>query len=117
MSKPRFKLYAEVDTLAHAETIRQSLEKRIAGKDIFEQHSLAALIDSETGKNLVIAEWRFNRRVDRDDVRDWIKDQVQNHPQVKNWVTRASVTSHLCSHDDAEVKDCRTTEFVEWTRV
>lgn len=116
MSKPRFKVYAEVDTLAHAETIRQNLANRAAGKDIFEEHSLAAFFDGEVGKNVVVAEWRFNNAVDRDDVRDWIKDQVQNHPQVKNWVTRASVTSHLCTHDDAEVKDCRTTQFVDWER-
>lgn len=116
MSKPRFKLYAEVDTLAHAETIRQSLENRLVGKDIFEQHSLSAGFDSLEGKNVVTVEVRFNNAVDRDDVRDWIKNQVQNHSQVKNWVQAVTVTTHLCSHDDAEVKDCKTTEYLEWQR-
>lgn len=116
MSKPRISIELEVDTLAHAENIRTAIENRIAGKDIFELHGLAAYLDSENGKNVVICGIRFNQRIDRDDALAWIKDQVRNHPQIKNWVLAARVESHLCSHDDAEVKDCRTTEFVEWAR-
>lgn len=116
MSKPRISIELEVDTIAHANTIRDAIVSRLVGKDIFEQHSLMSFFDSETSKNMVIAEVRFNGAVDRDDVLNWVKNQVQTHPQVKVWVTRASVVSHLCSHDDEEVNNCRTTEYVEWVR-
>lgn len=118
MSKPRLKIYLEVDTAAHGQTIRDAIQNRLVGKDIFETHSFSFGVGNESDPNVIwgLAEFRFNSRIDRDDVLDWIKDQVQNHPQVKNWVAKATVTSHLCTHDDSEIKNCRTTEFVEWTR-
>lgn len=114
MSKPRLKMMLKIDTLAHAATIRNSIVNQLAGKDIFEEHVLSHYV--EDGFVYGIGEWRFNSSVDRDTVKDWLKDQVQNHPQVKNWVSEARITNHLCSHDDAEVKDCKTTEFLEWTK-
>lgn len=116
MSKPRIKIIAEVDTLAHAQTIATAIANRVSTTDIFENHGIKAYFDDENQKNMVVAELRFNVRLDRDNVTDWIKDQVKNHPQVKNWVTAVRVESHLCSHDDATVLNCRTTEFVEWNR-
>ena len=43
--KPRFKMVITVDTLAHAQTIRDKIVTQLAGKDIFEQHSLTAFRD------------------------------------------------------------------------
>ena len=116
MSKPRIKIIAEVDTLAHAQTIATAIANRVVSTDIFDQHGLVAYFDGLESKNLVVAEFRFNNVIDRNNVLDWIKNQVQNHPQVKTWVNSATVTTHLCSHDDAEVLDCKTTEFMEWVR-
>ncbi len=117
MSKSRVNITLEVDTLAHATTIANAIDTRLSGKDIFENHGVSAYLDRLSQSNLVSVDLRFNARLDRDDVVDWAKDQVRNHPQIKNWVLSASVTSHLCSHDDEEVKDCKTTEYVEWNRV
>ena len=118
MSKPRLKIYLEVDTVAHGQTIKDAIQNRLVGKDIFEEHSFSFGVGNESDPNVVwgLAEFRFNNRIDRDDVLDWIKDQVQNHPQVKTWVMKATVTAHLCSHSDVEVKNCRETEFNEWAR-
>ena len=118
MSKPRIKIYLEVDTAAHGQTIRDAIQNRLVGKDIFETHSFDFGRGNENDLNVIwgIAEFRFNNPIDRDDVLNWIKDQVQNAPQVKTWVKKASVTSHLCSHDDLEVKDCRTTNYAEWSK-
>jgi hypothetical protein len=118
MSKPRFKLYAEVDTMAHANTIKNNIQNQLVGKDIFEEHSLSAFDDTSglSGKILVVAEWRFNNAIDRDAMREWIKDQVQNHPQVKIWVSVAKLSWHRCTHDDATVENCTTTNYAEWNK-
>lgn len=116
MSKPRIKIIAEVDTMAHAQTIATAIANRVSTTDIFENHGIKAYFDDENQKNMVVAELRFNVRLDRDNVTDWIKDQVQNHPQVKTWVSAAKVVTHLCTHDNAEIQDCRTTNYLEWTR-
>lgn len=114
MSKPRISIYLEVDTVAHGQTIKTNIQNQLVGKDIFDTISFDFGIGNETDPNVIwgMAEFRFNSRIDRDSLKTWIKDQVQNHPQVKNWVLKAKITSHLCSHDDAEVKDCTTTEYV-----
>lgn len=116
MSKPRASITLEVDTLAHATTIANAINTRLSGKDIFENHGVSAYFDSLSNRNFVSADLRFNARLDRDDVIDWAKDQVRNHPQVKVWVLSAKVVTHLCSHDDAEVKNCKTTDYLEWER-
>ena len=116
MSKPRIKITAVIDTEAHADTILSNIQNRLLGKDIFESHNLGRGIDLE-GNIALNADVRFNLRIDRDDVKDWIKDQVRNHPAIKNWVQSVTVTDHLCSHDDPVVVDCKTTEYVRWERV
>lgn len=118
MSKPRVRIYLEVDTLAHGQTIKTAIQNRLQGKDIFETHSFDFGVGTEEDPNVVWGrlEARFNSRIDRDDILNWIKDQVQNAPQVKNWVTKASIISHLCTHDDENVQSCRETEYLEWTR-
>lgn len=115
MSKPRLQLSAVIDTVAHADTIISSIQTKLVGKDIFEIHSLARSID-ELGQVNLNFDFRFNSRIDRDDVKNWIKDQVQNHPQVKNWVQSVIVVDHLCSHDSVSVVDCTSTEYVRWER-
>ena len=114
MSKPRISIYLEVDTVAHGQTIKTAIQNQLVGKDIFETHSFDFGVGNLLNPSVIwgTAEFRFNNRVDRDSIRDWIKDQVQNHPQVKNWVTKAKITTHFCSHDNLEVQDCMTTEFV-----
>jgi len=114
MSKPRISIYLEVDTVAHGQTIKNNIQQQLVGKDIFETHLFDFGVGNMIDPNIVWgnAEFRFNNRIDRDDVKTWIKDQVQNHPQVKNWVNKVKIVTHLCSHDDPEVKDCTTTEYV-----
>lgn len=114
MSKPRISIYLEVDTVAHGQTIKQAIQDQLVGKDIFETYSFDFGVGNESDPNVIwgSAEFRFNNRINRDSIRDWIKDQVQNHPQVKNWVTKARIISHLCTHDDVEVKPCTETEYV-----
>ena len=115
MSKPRLKLTAVIDTEAHADTIISQVRNKLIGKDIFEEHSLNRF-KNENGDTELGFDFRFNSRIDRDSIKDWIKDQVRNHPQVKNWVQSARVVEHLCSHDDLEINDCKTTEYMEWIR-
>lgn len=115
MSKPRLKLSAVIDTEAHADTIIGFIRNKLVGKDIFEEHNLARSVN-ESGQQELNFDFRFNNRVDRDDVKDWMKNQVQSHPQVKNWVQSARMSDHLCSHDDVNIKDCKLTEYMEWIR-
>ena len=115
MSKPRLKIQAIIDTEAHADTIIGQIRTRLVGKDIFEEHNLSRQVD-EFGQAELNFDFRFNSRIDRDDVKTWIKNQVQTHPQVKNWVQSARVVDHLCTHDSLTVLDCKTTEYLEWVR-
>lgn len=118
MSKPRFSLYAEIDTLAHANTIKTNIQTQLVGKDIFETHGFGIYENDplNPGKIILHAEWRFNNAVDRDTLKDWARDQIENHPQVKNWISKAKLAVHLCSHDDLEVKDCKTMNYIEWSK-
>ena len=114
MSKPRFHIYFEIDTKAHAETIKNEIQNQLIGKDIFEKHSFSTFqFDS---KNYLIGDWRFNKAIDRDAVKDWVRDQAENHPIVKTWIQNAKISWHLCTHDNPEIKDCRTTNYFEWTK-
>lgn len=117
--KPRIKIYLEFDTVAHGQTIRNSIRNHIAGKDLFDTIMLTSGRGNETDLDVLwgVAEFRFNSLDDRNELVDWIKDQVQNHPQVKTWVLKARVTKHLCSQDDPEAADCKTgDDYSEWTR-
>ena len=114
MSKPRLSITVYFDTLAHAETAKTALENKLVGKDVFDLS--AVTVSDDDGRPTLHLEGRFNSAVDRDDVLDWIRDQVDNHPTVKTWVTGYQISRHLCSHDDLEVKDCKTTLYVEWTK-
>lgn len=118
MSKPRIQLQAVIDTEAHANTIIQAVRDKLVGKDIFEDSNLTlSETDDEPRKSLILFDCRFNSRIDRDDVKTWLKDQVQAHPVVKTWVQSVKLTTHLCTHDDVNVNDCKTTEYlVEFER-
>lgn len=116
MSKPRFKMVAYTDTLAHATTIKNSISNQLAGLDIFEQHSLVSGNDPDSGLPGLIAEWRFNSSADRDTLRDWAKDQIQNNAQVKVWVQTATLTWHLCTHDEMVPENCSTNNFGSWSK-
>ena len=118
MSKPRFKLYAEVDTLAHANTIKTNVQIQLVGKDIFEQHSFSIIKGDElnSSKIILLADWRFNNSIDRDSLKDWVKDQIQNNPQVKNWVLVSKLSWHICTHDDISIKNCRETFYGEFLK-
>lgn len=118
MSKPRFSLYAEIDTLAHANTIKTNIQAQLVGKDIFEEHSFGIGTNDpfNPGKIILRAEWRFNNAIDRDALKDWVQDQIQNHPIVKTWVLLVRLIVHLCTHDDSEIKDCKTTNYIEWSK-
>ena len=50
MSKPRVSLRVEIDTLNHAETIRDAISLELVGKDIFENHTLD-VVDSPSDEN------------------------------------------------------------------
>ena len=113
MSKPRIQLQAVIDTEAHADTIVSAITTRLVGKDIFEEKNLTVSeTDDEPRKPLIIFDCRFNNRIDRDDVKTWLKDQVQAHPVVKTWVQSVKLTTHDCTHSDAIVRPCTETNYV-----
>lgn len=116
MSKPRFKIVAEIDTVAHATTIKNSIIAELAGMDIFETHSLISGNSAEFNKVFLIGEWRFNTQVDRDTLRDWAEDQIQNHPQVKVWTLAARLSWHNCTHDNQTIQNCNATNYSEWIK-
>jgi len=117
MSKPRFQVEVTFDTLAHAEQVRDWLVQQLVGKDVFEQHSLGVGLDDLQGKvPTLTADWRFNLGLDRDALVAVIKDRVQHHPQVKVWVRAAKLSWHRCTHDEAVVQNCQTTDFFSWER-
>ena len=104
-----------MDTVAHAQTIRNAVQAELAGKDLFENHNLNAFVDEE-GQVHATFDFSFNSRVDRDTITTWIKDQVSTHPTVKDWVLSAKVVTHLCSHWDEVVRPCTETEYVVWEK-
>ena len=73
MSKPRLQLQAVIDTEAHADTIITNIRAELVGKDIFEEQDLSRGIN-EDGQVEINFDFRFNSRVDRNDVKTWLKD-------------------------------------------
>mgnify|MGYP001603485113 CR=1 FL=1 len=115
MSKARTKLVAMFDTLAHAETVRTQIVTQLAGKDVFQQHALQTGVN-DAGQPFLLAGWRFNAIADRDAIRDWLRDQAQNHPVVKNWVIGARLSWHRCTHDEPTPQPCRVTDYAEFVK-
>lgn len=97
--KERIRIEGVIDTVAHAQTIKDNVVANLAGRDIFEQHELDHYVDPDTGNVWFRAELRFNGSFDRGDFRDWIRDQIETHPQVKTWFLGARITTHQCVHD------------------
>lgn len=115
MSKPRINFNLKIDTTAHANTLKTNIENRLSGMDFFENEGVK--LSSGESKNILFFEARLNKRIERDELKDWIIDQIQNHPQVKNWILPGSkIVVHFCSHDDLTIKDCKTTEYEEFIR-
>lgn len=112
--KPRFKIQATVDTTAHANTIINSITNSLSGKSVFETHSLSVIKDE--ANTLVILDCRFNNQIDMDTVKNFIKNQITNHPQVKNWVSQASASWHECFHDEEVVTNCGQSKYFEWSK-
>lgn len=110
MSKPRVQIELIVDTAAHANTISTNFDTQLVGKDIFSTEHKASGRD-EDGRPFFSADIRFNSEADRDAIRDWVVDAMRDNIVTRDWVTRAHVTIHLCTHDDVTVQDCTTTSY------
>ena len=113
MSKPRVSLRAIVDTTAHASTIVDFLSGTLAGRSLFELHSLSQGLD-EQGRLNVTFEARLNVQSDRDAIRDAVINRVRDRPQTRDWfLTGTTVTIHLCTHDEPEdlVRPCTETSY------
>ena len=112
MSKPRVMIQAVIDTGVHAQLILDFVVQELIGKNIFENHGV--------GFGLEVTDWifsadvRFNSRADRDTVDAFLRNRALVRPQTRDWFKSVKANSHLCTHDDVEVKDCTTTEFVPW---
>jgi hypothetical protein len=113
--KPRLSFATWIDTLAHAQTIRDNVAAELVGKDIFEQHDLSA-VDLGGGDGILAhGDIRFNSGTDRDTVRSWIQAQIAEHPVVKTWVYWIEVTWHECPHDEGGA-NCQATRWVRGNR-
>lgn len=115
MSKPRVALEAIVDTENHANTIISNVSSQLVGKDIFQNHRLTKFIEINGTVN-VFFDCRFNNNVDRDAIKDWVRDQIENHPQVKTWVSLAKVSWHRCTHNNQNFESCLLTNYFEWSK-
>ena len=113
--KPRMSINSIVDTDAHADTLISSIENKLSGKSVFESYSLLKSLN-ENDKTQISLEIRFNNSVDRDAVKDWVKDQLQNHPQVKTWVSNAKVVWHNCTNDESSPIPCGQSQYFEWSQ-
>ena len=115
MSKPRLRIEATIDTKAHGMTIIESLSNRLVGKQIFEIESFSVDPD-EKGRQDLIVDIQFNKDVDRDDIKDWIRGQFINHNKIKRWASKSRILWYRCTHDDKVVKSCNATNFFEWSK-
>ena len=106
---------ALVDTVPHSVSIVTQASSRIIGNDIFKIHSLNSFVDPlDEARIISQAEISFETQADRDSLVDFLKDTFQNHTQIKKWIKSVLVTWHDCSHYDADIKNCRTTNYLEW---
>lgn len=112
MSKPRYQVEATLNTLPRLNTSYLGLSSQLIGKDIFILESLSI----DTGNLILYADIRFNDQTDRDAIGSYVLDRVSSNATTKNWFTRATLRSHLCTHDDSSISDCKTTSFLEFTK-
>ena len=116
MSKPRLIINLDIDTLAHANTMKNNLQVQLVGKDIFETHNFSSGSDGLNNRIFLNADWRFKNLADRNSIWKFITG-ASTSGTTKNWINTGSLMSrHLCSHDDPEVKDCRTTNYEEFLK-
>lgn len=111
--KPRIKLYAVLDTTAHAETLLTNIQTRLIGKSIYASDNLAISSD-ESNKPTVSFDYRFDSSTDRDDFKEFFSGAFRDSVVTKGWIlTGTRLSIHSCTHDDGEgnVKPCSTTSY------
>ena len=116
MSKPRSIFTAYMDTENHSNQGVSAINSELIGMDVFENHGVSSFFDPELGEWILSVNVRFNSRIDRDDLDAFLKNRSLNRIQTKAWFKSVKASTHLCSHDDPSVKDCKTTEYVEWRK-
>lgn len=96
MSKPRLQVHGIIDTLVHAQTVRDAFNLQLAGKDIFVNHGVQAGRDDIAGSIVFSADIRFNSLTDRDNLRDWIRARMRDDLVTRTWaLVRSRVSWHL----------------------
>lgn len=113
MPRPRLKLTARLDTLAHAVTVKAAFETQLAGKTLFD--SSVAVGTDEAGRPALTVDLQCGL-ADRETLRTWLRDQAETHPVVKTWIQAVQLSWHACSHLDGTIKDCRTTDYAQWNK-
>lgn len=109
MPRPCLKVYLEIDTSSHRDTILADFELQLVGKDVVEmQRPIAGDLKDRSELSFIV--WLRNR-ADRDAIRDWIRGRCFTNPVVKKWVEVARISWHLCSHQDSEVRGCKETSY------
>jgi len=112
---PRLQVEILLDTAAHAATVRDSLSAQAASRPRhggrFE--AAPAVEADEAGRGHVVRlDVRYPARGDRDAVRDWVRQQLDEHPVVKGWIRGIVVSTHLCTHDEERPGPCSESEHV-----
>ena len=110
MAKPRLQ-FEGYGTLTNLRWLRDQVQARLAGKDLFDHPFSWAIRDDPEGDKVVTAHTRLNSRIDADDVWSFIK---ANLATIQSRLTAGKLSFHVCPHGDAELYDCRTDPSAEY---
>ncbi len=110
MSKPCLKFELLFDTAEHRNIIASRLQIELAGKSIYKSEG-PFLEDKLADRAAIYFLIWLNRLEDRNALRNWVKNKCFDDPSVRNWVPKARISWHLCSHEDAKVLDCQSTDY------
>ena len=111
--KARVQLWGIIDTVAHAQTVKQAVTDELVGKDIFELHDLDWTVLEDSSVEFTF-DARFNTDLDRNAIVTWIRNQLAEHPTVKTWFLELKVWWHTCDHDNAEPDGCSDATLTRW---
>ena len=117
MSHRRVQITFIMDTVTHANIVRDAIETKLnsMNADIFNRDVTARVWwPNLTGKPIVRIHIRWKNVPKAREFRDWLKNKATS-AVGKNWIQSGSrVTLHTCTHDDPTPSPCVIDE--KWSK-
>lgn len=107
MPHPRLQVEIELEAPEIASDVRSRIEAQVGPRP--KVNGRVEALSAE--ENTVRLDVRFLERIDRGAIKQWLRDQIVDHPEFSDHILAVRITEHLCTHDEDNPKPCDKSEF------